>query len=193
MTNKINIDKKYIRSQIVDNQLYYCAKDLCDYLKLKNVTDFSNFIEDKKFLKAKTNGGIQTLIFLGKEGTKEALLRTHKLVDNQLLKVLDIRLSIKFHKKEISYIRIIIEAFKNLEYQLQYHYDCYFIDLYFTHQKIAIECDEFGHYGRDLDKELERQNYLIKNLGCTFIRFNPDHNDFNVGKVIFEISKIIKT
>ena len=46
MTNKINIDKKYIRSQIVDNQLYYCAKDLCDYLKLKNVTDFSNFIED---------------------------------------------------------------------------------------------------------------------------------------------------
>ena len=63
----------------------------------------------------------------------------------------------------------------------------YRIDLYFPEHKLAIKVDETGHIGRDEKKEIERQETIKKELGCEFIRINPDKNDFDID---VEIGKI---
>ena len=67
----------------------------------------------------------------------------------------------------------------------------YRIDLYLPELKIAIECDEEGHAGRDVWDEEFRQKEIEEKLCCRFIRFNPDQSNFNVGTVINEILSII--
>ncbi len=61
----------------------------------------------------------------------------------------------------------------------------YEIDLYLQNLKVAIECDERDHYEQEyLDEHIKREKDIIKELGCKFLRFNPDELDFNVGEVI---------
>ena len=43
-----------------------------------------------------------------------------------------------------------------------------------------------------LDHEIQRQKALQKELGCEFIRNNPDEKHFNVFKAINEIYRYIK-
>ena len=50
----------------------------------------------------------------------------------------------------------------------------YRIDLYFHEYKLAIEIDEKGHKDRDTNDEIQRQKALEKELGCEFIRINPE-------------------
>ena len=63
------------------------------------------------------------------------------------------------------------------------------IDLYFHEYKLAIEVDELGHADRNLSNEVKRQKALEKELGCVFIRINPDEKNFNIIK---EINKIYR-
>ena len=69
----------------------------------------------------------------------------------------------------------------------QYSVGGYRIDLYFPGCKISVECDEFGLRERDIDYEVRRQKYIEEKLGCKFIRYNPDAEDFNLFKVINRI------
>ena len=55
-----------------------------------------------------------------------------------------------------------------------------------------MEIDEYNDEDRDICCEIERQNALEKELGCEFIRINPDEENFNVFKVINEIFRQIK-
>ena len=63
----------------------------------------------------------------------------------------------------------------------------YRIDAYFLKYKLAIEVDEQGHNGRDIDYETERQKAIENKVGCEFIRINPAKKDFNI---FVEIDKI---
>ena len=45
---------------------------------------------------------------------------------------------------------------------------------------------------RDIGCEIERQKALEKELGCKFIRINPDKENFNVLKAVNEIFRHIK-
>lgn len=63
----------------------------------------------------------------------------------------------------------------------------YFIDLYFIDNKIAIECDELDHKYRDDAYEEKREQDISINLGCKFIRFNPDATDFKVSSLMTKI------
>ena len=74
----------------------------------------------------------------------------------------------------------------------QYTFVGYSIDLYFHGYKLAIEVDELGHIDRNIDYELQRQRAIEKELGCVFIRINPDEKDFNIFKEINKIHKHIK-
>ena len=55
-----------------------------------------------------------------------------------------------------------------------------------------MEIDEYHHEDRDIGYEIERQETLGKELGCKFIRINPDKESFNVFKAINEIFRHIK-
>ena len=75
--------------------------------------------------------------------------------------------------------------------QTQYSILGYKIDFYFHEYKLAIEVDELGHNDRNIDYEIQRQRAIKKELGCVFIRINPEEN-FNIFKAINEIYRHIK-
>jgi hypothetical protein len=68
--------------------------------------------------------------------------------------------------------------------------DCYIIDY-----RIALEIDEFGHKDRkkQIEIEIERQKCIEEKLNCTFLRTNPDDDNFCIyafiGQIFAEINK----
>jgi len=93
--------------------------------------------------------------------------------------------------KEQQTIRQIRNTFKHLQTKEQCKVGPYYIDLYFPVYRIAIECDEDGHRRYTQDDERKRQNYIERSLNCTFVRYNPDSTNFNIGDVINQIIRLI--
>ena len=89
-----------------------------------------------------------------------------------------------FLTKEQSVIKSIMKTFKKHNIQTQYSVLMYKIDVYFPDHKLAIEIDEKGHTDRNKRRKKERQNALEKELSCTFIRINPDTEDFGIFEAI---------
>ena len=50
--------------------------------------------------------------------------------------------------------------------------------LYFPKNKLAVEVDEKEHTGRDKKKENEGEEKIKEELGCKFIRSNPDEKSY---------------
>ena len=94
--------------------------------------------------------------------------------------------------KEQTIINSIKAAFEGENIQTQYSVLGYRIDFYFHEYKLAIEVDELGHAGRNINNEIERQKALEKELNFVFIRINPDEKDFNIFKEINKIPRHIK-
>ena len=59
--------------------------------------------------------------------------------------------------------------------------------MYFHDYKFAIETDEYGHNDRSIDYEIKRQKAVEHELGCIFIRFDPEKQDFEIFRAINEI------
>jgi very-short-patch-repair endonuclease len=89
--------------------------------------------------------------------------------------------------KEQETIGQIIQAFSHLSPQRQYIVGTYRMDLYFPDQKLAVECDEWGHRDRDPNQEATREDYIKKHLSCKILRYNPDSPGFCVFDVINKI------
>ena len=85
------------------------------------------------------------------------------------------------------YINQIIKVFNKEKYITQQNIGKYKIDLYFPKYKLIIECDEFNHKDRNKKYELERHFFIENELNATFIRFNPDDNNFNILDIISKI------
>ncbi len=56
----------------------------------------------------------------------------------------------------------------------------YRIDLYLLGPKIAVECDENGHSGYNKNQEAGRESFIQQALGCSFVRFNPQAQGFDL-------------
>ena len=93
--------------------------------------------------------------------------------------------------KEQSVLKSIMDAFEGKNMQSQYGVLRYKIELYFHKYKLAVEIDKKGHKDRNTDHEVERQKAIEKELGCEFIRINPDEENFNIFKAINEIHRHI--
>ena len=89
--------------------------------------------------------------------------------------------------KEESVTIKIIKVFSNEKILLQHSVLNYQIDLYFSEHKLAIEVGQKGHIDRDEKKENEREEKIKKELGCKFIRINPDAKNYDI---FVEIGKI---
>ena len=89
--------------------------------------------------------------------------------------------------KEESVTTKIIEVLLNEKILPQYSVLNYKIDLYFSERKLVIEVDDKGHTDRDEKKENEREEKIKKELGCKFIRINPDAENYDI---FVEIGKI---
>ncbi|HEX8034995.1 MAG TPA: BRO family protein, partial [Ktedonobacterales bacterium] len=95
--------------------------------------------------------------------------------------------------KEQKTIGQITKAFKHWTALEHFRVSPYYVDLYFPDQKIVVECDEWGHLHYDQNAERERQHYIEETLKCTFIRYNPDDRDFNIGNVINTLIRLVYT
>ena len=93
--------------------------------------------------------------------------------------------------KEESVTIKIIKVFSNEKILLQHSVLNYQIDLYFSEHKLAIEVDEKGHTDRDEKKENEREEKIKKELGCKFIRINPDAENYDIFVKIGKINDFI--
>ena len=71
--------------------------------------------------------------------------------------------------------------------QIQYKVLSYRIDLYFHDYKFTIKIDENGHSDRNIDYKIKRQKAIEKELGCKFIRIDPEEEDFGIFRAINEI------
>ena len=76
--------------------------------------------------------------------------------------------------------------------QTQYNALGYGINLYFHDYKLAIDIDKNEDSNRNTDYEIKRQIAIEQELGCKFIRINPDKRDFDIFRNINEILRHIK-
>ena len=51
------------------------------------------------------------------------------------------------------------------------------IDLYFSDYKLATEIDKNFHRNKNIDYEIKGQKSIKQELGCDFIRIDPDKED----------------
>ena len=61
-----------------------------------------------------------------------------------------------------------------------------------TAHKLITEIDQNGHSDRNTDYEIKRGKAIKQELGCEFIRINPDKEDFDILEAIKELFKYIK-
>ena len=102
------------------------------------------------------------------------MLATYLISTNQSRK----QVKVPFATKKLC-LHNFLEVFKNENIHRQFICDKYKIDLYFIDYKLAIECDEIHHiYNKESDKI--RQEYIKTKLNCSFIRFNPYDEEFNI-------------
>ena len=73
-----------------------------------------------------------------------------------------------------------MNAFEEENIQTHYRVLGYEIDIYFHDYKLAVEIDEKDNQYRDINREIERQKALEKELACKFIRINLDKENFNI-------------
>ena len=66
------------------------------------------------------------------------------------------------------------------------------IDLYFYEYKLTTEIDENGLSDRNIDYNKKIQKAIEQELGCKFIRIDPDTKDFDVFRAINEIFRHFK-
>jgi len=69
----------------------------------------------------------------------------------------------------------------------QFQIGPYRADLCFTHDKIVVECDEYGHSDRSETDEAVREEF-IKNQGYAIIRYNPNEAGFDLSDVLNDIN-----
>jgi very-short-patch-repair endonuclease len=188
-TQIIMLDNSKIRYVEDKDIKWFVTKDICKILNLSNVTNAVKNIEKnfKKYHIIKTNGGCQNMNTIILDGVKNLLQNCRSINKDKIISILNIDLNTIYDCKESSYLRIISTSFKTFSQIFQYKIGKYRIDLYFPDHNLAIEVDEFAHKDRCFIYEKERQYYLEKQLGCTFIRFNPDEKNFNIGNIISQI------
>ncbi|WP_104902027.1 BRO family protein [Nostoc sp. 'Peltigera membranacea cyanobiont' N6] len=113
----------------------------------------SGLSEQEKFKdKIETLGGIQTLLTINREGLKRLLARSRKPNARTLARLFGIEVVLSC--KEVECFSILAATFKHLAPKMQFCFDKYRIDFYLPSDRIAIECDEYGHSDRDKGYEL---------------------------------------
>ncbi|AAB94420.1 anti-repressor Ant [Invertebrate iridescent virus 6] len=162
------------------------------HVKPKYKTTLSKVLEKKLDTEPVSyNEGKRVLLY--KEGVVELIKKTRLVgIENKidaLIEAFELNLNVVHQTKEQEHIGAILKVFTHERTVTQYKVKNYKIDLYFLDYKVAVECDEFGH--RDRNGESEREYNIIRELGCTFYRFNPDSKNFCIYQIIGDLVRLL--
>jgi very-short-patch-repair endonuclease len=189
LSAKYKIDIEWI-----DGNSFFKANQIGKLLGLKNIHKSINKFTShhKVILKSKTNGGSQSVTFLTIEGFKQLLICSNKPKATLIAEEFGLDI---INKKIISFenqtINLLMEAFDGEIMIDQYTIYNYRIDLYFPDYKLAIECDEDFHiYNKEKDNL--RECLIKQKIGCKFIRYMPNSNEFNLLVVVNQIFRHIR-
>ena len=168
---------------------YKRPKDaICDNVKNKNKLPLKELCSNS----IRHKGNQKNTIYINKKGLIQLLSLSKMPNKSDFIRWCKDKFNINYDiitrlYKEQETIGQIIKVFNYKKFKLQYQVDNYRIDLYFYDDKLAIECDEFGHKYRDQEYEKKRETHLRNKLDCKFIRYNPDDSDFCMLKVFQQI------
>jgi very-short-patch-repair endonuclease len=190
--------------ETINNEFIKSLDELSDIFKDSQkikIVEFlkNNFKENVHYIKEKVNnnkkegrGGHNKINYLLTNKTFELVKSSFNLKHRYLTKINDncnhVNIVMSLENQTIGFIE---NSFKDvLKMKRQKSFGAYRVDLYFYDYKLIIECDEKNHSDRNEDYEKKREEYLIS-LENIIIRYNPNHENFDLSLVIREINKII--
>ncbi|NDC95020.1 DUF559 domain-containing protein [bacterium] len=156
----------------------------------------THFKENVHFIVTKsrtyTVGRNKEDILLTKE-TFDLIQSTYNLKNRYITKVKDTTIvNPIIMSLENSTIGFIVECLGDItQKKRQFKVGHYFVDLYLPDCNIVVECDENGHNNYNCENEILREKYISEILGCTFIRFNPNQNNFSLSSIVYKIFKLV--
>ena len=207
MTLIIDGEEYSIKMQGTTEKPYFCGKDVCKVLGYADGKSHSIPNALQKFVKPKHKCMLRELVdhainyndgkatYITKTGFESLLMKSRTVKNPGTVQAIvdqcGLNLNHLIESKEQDTVGKIIQVFSDENYETQFRIGSYRIDLYFPDQKIAVECDEFGHADRDQSREKARQMYIENRLGCEFVRYNPDAKDFSIFKVIRKLVRLM--
>jgi hypothetical protein len=78
-----------------------------------------------------------------------------------------------------------------MQYKVLVEDNNYRIDMYFPHERVAVECDENGHSAYNTLIENERTDRISKQLNCAWVRYDPYASDFDMFSLARDIQKAL--
>jgi very-short-patch-repair endonuclease len=180
---------------------YFCGRDVCDVLGYEafNKAMFDHVKSKNKKYLSELVGSNQPLnyrdgqaVYINKKGLEQLVSKSRVCGPDTLQKFVetfDLNLSITPRKEHV-HLEAIEQSFSVVMFK-QFKVGSYRVDLYIEEYDLVVECDEYNHRDRDPQKEKEREEFIRSELGCEFIRFNPDCKNFSIFKVIRSIHKFI--
>lgn len=178
--------------------VWYRAKDIGRFLKLKHVRTSMTGIPDVEIRKmpVKTTGGLQKSTMLTLNGVKRLLCHSRSLNASILAKGFGVEiLSNRCAPKETETLSFLRKVFTGVDMVPQYQCGKYRIDMYIPSCKLAIECDEDGtHRHSKALADFDRERWIKGELGCSFLRYQPDEPGFDIAQVAGKVfQKIMET
>lgn len=186
------------------NDDVYVAKDISEMLKYRKslTSDMTKPLHtsEKEFMKVKTNGGLQKMQVVNKDGLFRILVSTRKINKDKKEKIYKWLTGYSFDQnmtscKEAEFIDILSEVLLGFGIHAdsiikQYPVLDYRIDLYIDSLNVAIEYDENSHKNYTFKEHIGRQIKIENELGCKFIRVsNSNSNLYNVGYILKQLFK----
>lgn len=193
---KLLKEKHNVNIVLQDNVPYalFHANDVSRILNLKCVrTNTKYFTEtEKQYVRFATIKGLQNVSFLTMKGLKRLvgacrLPQASTLADLIGMEKRDFAL----WSIEGSSLKCIADTFEGEQICLQHIVNDYRVDMYLPVYNLVIECDESYHL-RTINADTTRQKIIEDALGCTFIRFQPYSEGFNIFEVLNKIYKHIR-
>lgn len=200
LTNTIsqyfNFDENLVRVEGTCEAPLFCVRDVCNVFGIVRISDVIRRLDDENLtqIKIKSGGQNRNAYFVNEKGLKLLLMKSRRQAPPEFLHFLKLKYNISLEViipyKESHWMSVILYAFADYESKVQYYIDGYLVDLMFVDMKIGVECDENGHSNYNSEKEVKRQRY-IESEGYKLIRFNPDDEHFNIGRVIYQIRQLL--
>lgn len=195
--NIINFDfnNNQVRTQLLNNEPYFCLKDICNILEIKQSKDTIRRLDEKGaiFSSTLTNGGIQNIYFINKPNLYRVIFRSNKpeakhfqdWVFNEALPTLRKTGTYTTNKQDYKLYNLSFPL--NIFSRTSLRYKIIDNILYF------IDNDIFSIIGLDNNYKPNNINETLSKLNITRLLISPNEMMFGLNiSQIFEILAYVK-
>ena len=201
ITIRSNNQSHTINCVVARDQRWYRAKDVAIALGYKNTKQaviVNVIIDSKRRLselkpQAKFDCNEANTIYINEAGLRALVIKSQLPTASDVATQLGISVETRYVRKETEIVGFVQDVLTQMmvPFEFQKNVNNFRIDLYLPDQKLAIEIDEHNHADRDPSYEKEREMYIKAQLGCKFLRINPDSEGFKLSTCIGRIMKEI--